>query len=145
MRGSYRKQGTCGVYALIDPRTKELRYVGGSANIEARYKSHVSGSDTPPKRKAWVFELRAAGLKPELVVLAACPPERLKELERAHLDRQKRLGHADLNTHLRITDGRTKAAIIAENEELKRRLQLAICNKSQVNYCPICPNLPRGA
>lgn len=59
----------CWVYALVDPRTSEVRYVGASQNLRQRTREHArgfSGSQTVGK---WTRELRKAGLKPQVYLL----------------------------------------------------------------------------
>jgi hypothetical protein len=58
------------IYALIDPRTLEVRYVGKSNDPDIRYNDHCS----PRKRDfdgikfRWIRELSELGLKPKLEV-----------------------------------------------------------------------------
>lgn len=55
------------VYALIDPRTGLIRYVGMSVNPAARFAGHMS---TPViSIRAWIQELQALGLTPRMAVL----------------------------------------------------------------------------
>lgn len=58
------------IYALVDPRTDEVRYVGATIDVTRRYRAHLTHQldrDTP--RAAWLNELLALGLKPELLVI----------------------------------------------------------------------------
>jgi len=62
--------GTVFIYALKEPDTGEIRYVGKSENPHKRFQSHIY----PPKseksyRANWVRSLRTRGLKPELEIL----------------------------------------------------------------------------
>lgn len=58
------------VYALGDPRTGELRYVGCTADLERRFADHCAASyDT--STYAWCRELGNLGLEPVLVCLQA--------------------------------------------------------------------------
>lgn len=59
------------VYALLDPRTETVYYVGQTTDLENRYYAHLSpnkGRKLTPveKRNA---ELKAVGIRPELIVL----------------------------------------------------------------------------
>ncbi len=57
------------IYALCDPRTGEVRYVGCSSKPYQRYGSHLArhGWNTP--KIEWVAELRALHLHPRLWIL----------------------------------------------------------------------------
>jgi len=60
------------VYALSDPRTDEIRYVGIAQDIYQRYAQHLSQTPSSNEKKdAWISELRAAGIVPRLIVLEA--------------------------------------------------------------------------
>ena len=66
-----------GVYGLTDPIADHVVYVGRSANIGQRFRSHVSGDgDTyfgtlRSKKREWLFDLKYyEGRKPGLIVLS---------------------------------------------------------------------------
>lgn len=56
------------VYALCDPRTGDVRYVGQATDVYKRYAFHLLYSPDGP-RKAWLEELKQIGRLPVLVVL----------------------------------------------------------------------------
>jgi hypothetical protein len=58
------------IYALTDPRTDEVRYVGQTKYQQKRYKQHIQGfdEDNIPKQR-WVDELKAVGLLPTYSIL----------------------------------------------------------------------------
>lgn len=74
------------IYALIDPRTRETRYVGKTnVKMRIRFTSHMR--DKRPSRKLnWLLSLKAAGLQPEIEVLEDLgensPKETWQEAER---------------------------------------------------------------
>lgn len=51
------------IYALIDPRDGNVRYIGLTEYPDARLKQHIQGDGNIPKRK-WVSELNRLGLSP---------------------------------------------------------------------------------
>lgn len=64
------------VYGLMDPRTDEIRYVGGSEEPTQRETRHyVSPDRNNPKLVAWIDELHHTDLEPELVILYAARPQ----------------------------------------------------------------------
>ena len=64
------------IYGLIDPRTHRIRYVGKSVHLEQRWRDHVREARYDISRRTlkglWVRDLRAAGLRPDLIVLEEC-------------------------------------------------------------------------
>lgn len=74
------------VYALIDPRDAELRYVGQTADEPARrLRSHLDpwrlDYESTPKT-AWIKSLLAQGIEPEMIVLEQTTVELVDERER---------------------------------------------------------------
>lgn len=58
------------VYALIDPLTDEVRYIGSSCNAKRRYIKHISDHDKSNLNKqAWIDGLKNQGMRPSLVIL----------------------------------------------------------------------------
>lgn len=76
------------IYALQDPRTKEFRYVGASANATARLKQHIMYTATDNKKagtaakRVWLTELAQAGLEPYLVTLEVANKPKVSEREK---------------------------------------------------------------
>jgi hypothetical protein len=64
------------IYALIDPRTHRVGYVGKTDNPDKRLFDHVRQARHKVGRNtlkgAWLRELTALGLRPDLLVLEEC-------------------------------------------------------------------------
>lgn len=65
------------IYALVDPRTREIRYVGKAADPQRRLSGHMRDSVLRrynDKRTCWLKSLKALGIVPSIVILE-CVPE----------------------------------------------------------------------
>lgn len=86
------------IYALIDPRTQQCRYVGKTKNPKARMQQHAN-----PKwgyglyRKHWVESVLASGYKPEMVVLEDVEGEAWRESEQFWIANRKFMGASLVN------------------------------------------------
>lgn len=91
------KPTTGTVYALKDPRNGETRYIGATTvTLKVRLRRHLS--KTAPRVQAWIEELRAAGLRPEIVPLhEAVPVDDLRDAEHEEITRLIAVGAALLN------------------------------------------------
>jgi predicted GIY-YIG superfamily endonuclease len=61
------------IYVLRHPVTKEVRYVGQTANLEQRLYAHCHTVVTDTYKHRWVRLLRKQQLYPEMLVLEAVP------------------------------------------------------------------------
>jgi len=57
----YREPKCVAIYALTDPRTNEIRYVGSSRNPKARLSKHNSCELVNSAKDSWVMELKFHG------------------------------------------------------------------------------------
>lgn len=58
------------IYALIDPRNDEIKYIGRALYLKTRYKQHVTSTASSPLVKEWIKELKTIGKKPNIKVIA---------------------------------------------------------------------------
>lgn len=56
------------IYALADPHTKAIRYVGKTNNLERRYYQHCNTDEDTPKG-VWIQDLRQEGYAPAMLLL----------------------------------------------------------------------------
>lgn len=59
------------IYALCDPVTHEIRYIGKTNDPARRYNCHLASGRIKSVRK-WIKSLLPLHLKPELIILASC-------------------------------------------------------------------------
>lgn len=85
------------IYALVDPRTNAVRYIGKADDPEARLLQHVQPAQLDryrSRKNSWLKGLLAIGLAPELHIIdAAVPVEQIDEAERFHIYMHLELGH----------------------------------------------------
>lgn len=60
------------IYALVDPVTHAVRYVGKSNNPARRLIIHVSGDKCNTWKDRWLAQLKACGMRPDLRILEEC-------------------------------------------------------------------------
>lgn len=87
------------IYALVDPRTLEPRYIGRSVHPEVRYAQHTAGCTTKGLGD-WFGELRKerrAEARPFLMLLDRVKPEWADEAEDWWIQEGKRRGWKLLN------------------------------------------------
>ncbi len=56
------------IYALIDPETREFRYIGKTTRPKERLQNHMNEKSNC-HRSHWLQSLKAKGLKPEMVII----------------------------------------------------------------------------
>lgn len=88
------------IYALKDPDTGQIRYVGKSANPEKRLRVHLCDTRNN-HRTSWINNLKLANLTPVLVIIDEVPESEWPQLECAYLQYFRECGF-DLANH---TDG----------------------------------------
>ncbi|MFN7301685.1 MAG: NUMOD1 domain-containing DNA-binding protein [Bacteroidota bacterium] len=59
------------IYALIDPLTNNIRYIGKTVNLASRYSFHVNDKSNTYKVN-WIKSLQTQNLKPIMVVIDKC-------------------------------------------------------------------------
>jgi hypothetical protein len=84
------------IYALRDPDSQEIRYIGKSLNPWKRLSSHIKDKDKTPKT-CWIHKLLNQHKKPILDVLDKVKEEYWKEVECLYIAYYKKLGHPLLN------------------------------------------------
>lgn len=61
------------IYALIDPNTDDVRYVGRSQTPKLRLQAHLrSGNKNVTERERWLHSLKLQNQSPKMVILQQC-------------------------------------------------------------------------
>lgn len=89
------------LYALVDPDTEEIRYVGTTKNIQSRYVKHLKSGKTTPV-KDWVKSLLLENKYPKLKILEILKTRsaiRKWEIESELINRYRHQGYNLLNVY----------------------------------------------
>ncbi len=89
------------IYALLDPRTDEIRYIGKTVNPNARLRQHIKTRRTVTHCTLWIDTLLAESVKPVMKVLETCDKSNGSTQERWWIAEGKKAGLRLTN----LTDG----------------------------------------
>lgn len=85
------------IYALIDPRTGRIRYVGKTVDLKKRLKAHLRANEKGPKDR-WIRRLQEKDLEPKVEVLEKCAESKWEAREKYWIKKMRRKeGSALLN------------------------------------------------
>jgi hypothetical protein len=110
------------IYALIDPRSDCLRYIGQATNVRKRLWRHMhprSGDVT--HRACWIRSLRAASLTPRVEVLEVVQGSSVNERERFYIALFRAMG-ADLVNRAEGGEGGPVRQGMRSSEETRARI-----------------------
>lgn len=87
------------IYALADPETDEIRYVGKADCVKERFASHMREAKTGKQSHKcnWIRQVTDKSLKPKLVVLEEVSQKDWKKAEIYYIEQFKKLGHGLTN------------------------------------------------
>lgn len=125
---------TTNIYALIDPITLHIRYVGKANNVSQRYRAHLNKARKHQAHKLnWINSLKKQKLKPILYVLDVVPMEDWIFWERYWISQVKTWGF-DLLNYTTGGDGCT-----FENQtSFKKGNKSWNEGKGNIKICEIC-------
>jgi hypothetical protein len=92
--------GTVFIYALLDPETGKIRYVGKAKNLGNRLSRHLRDK-TVNHRTSWIKNLASRGLQPAMELLDTVPVSEWQFWEREYIRVFRALGMNLVNS----TDG----------------------------------------
>ena len=108
------------IYALIDPITREPRYVGKSDRPKIRLLQHEKDGSNSHKAN-WIKCLKRRGLRPELSILCAVNKTKWEEVEKHYILKFRMLGYKLTN----ICDG---GQGVTHTPEIRAKLSAAVKN-----------------
>lgn len=104
------------IYALIDPRNKQVRYIGQTIQkLPRRVQGHLYRNDHNPHKVAWLNQLRSLGLKPIAEVLEEVDDIVADEKEQYYIAKYRNFGDWLLNAD---SGGRQNREISDETRKL---------------------------
>lgn len=74
-----RSYGNGYVYALVDPRTNEVRYIGSTNNLLRRLNEHMRLYGGNKRKNAWLKELKDSSMLPYALTLEVLEDERYNQ------------------------------------------------------------------
>lgn len=102
------------VYALVDPRTKVIRYVGQTSSPNSRLLSHLNGGSNASVQE-WIAELTGLGAWPQMVILRVAPRSEANQAESDEIALRYQCGSPLLNkVSLPADFGKAKQAAASE-------------------------------
>lgn len=113
------------IYALIDPRTNEVRYVGKSNNPKKRYVRHISCKDNGKYKNRWIKQLIKINLLPILNIIEECDESKWSEREQCWIKYYRELGCRLTN----LTDGGEGSIGYIPTEETRKKLSDSLKGK----------------
>jgi hypothetical protein len=99
------------IYCLIDPITKEVRYIGKSNNPNQRLVEHIKYSKYNSYKDNWIFGLKNKGLFPELFILDEVIQDEWSFWEKYYISLYKSWGFKLTN----LTEGGDGNSLVSEN------------------------------
>lgn len=123
------------IYALIDPRDENVRYVGKSNNVNSRYSYHINEykSKQISKKINWIKSLYKIGLKPELLILDEVPVLEWEFWEIHYISLFKFYGYKLTNSTIG-GDHSGSSLGIKRSEETKIKMRLAASKRTPEFY-----------
>ena len=114
------------LYALIDPRTDDLRYIGKTTSPKRRYQEHLRGRTTREKswKASWIQSVLNAGALPEMVLIESGIGEAWRERE-AHWIEELR----DCCRLVNMREGGYGPSMVAISDETRKKISRAAKNR----------------
>lgn len=114
------KMKTAFIYALKEPETGEIRYIGKANDPQKRFLAHLRREESN-HRVCWIKKLLQAGKQPQLEIIDEIPFEYWQQLEVAYIEFFKESGCRLVNGTL----GGDESLGAKASEETRRKLSEA--------------------
>lgn len=119
------------IYALCEPGTRIVRYIGKANNPKKRFGEHLLHSKKNDAHKnCWIRSLLAVGQRPELVILSETPSVTWQAEEMRYIAAAHGLG-------IRLTNS-TDGGDGCHNPSLETRARLSAANKGRIHTPETC-------
>lgn len=122
---------TCYIYALVDPQTDEIFYVGSSIWLEYRFNSYIHGRTNKANQER-IEQITANGYEFKMRILEKVPEEMRLEREKEWIDRLREEGASLTNIRLIDKEKTQQRQIIAIiPDELHYAFKIATIRQGQ--------------
>jgi group I intron endonuclease len=132
------------IYALCEPGTRIIRYIGKVNDIKKRLKSHSEDSVRYNTHRAiWMRKILASGLKPEALILKSVPMKEWQEWEMSYIRNARMLGFDLVNKLSPESRKKLSESIRGEkhygfgkkrSEETRYKISLALRGNKSPNF-----------
>lgn len=111
------------IYALCEPGTRTIRYIGKSSNLERRLREHVLISPNYDSHLGhWVNKLLDQKLEPAMIFLKEVPETEWEDWERCYIRNAKMLG-------FKLVNGTEGGEGITFTPEIRKKISVALTGK----------------
>jgi hypothetical protein len=117
------KNNTTYIYALCDPDTNQVRYIGKADNLQKRLKRHMGGYEPRPTYKSnWVKSLKKLNKRPIIMILEEVQRDSWQEAEKRWIDYYRKQG-ANLTNMVDGGIGGNTTPVFSKEERQRRSKQ----------------------
>lgn len=128
------------IYALLDPTTNQIKYIGQTNNIERRFNDHLSSSlneksDSYNTYKArWIRKLLSNNIKPIIQIVEECENLEQSNLkERFHIEKLTNEGHKLTNSYVSdVTEFSLETKEKMSNAKKGKKLEEIVGNEKAI-------------
>lgn len=116
------------IYALLDPRTDEIRYIGKTTDVSRRLRRHRTETGKT-YRHNWLKQLRDDGLQPSIVILEVTLKEIWEQREAHWIKYFSEMGCRLTN----LATGGNGAPGVSPSEETRAKISASVKSQWEIN------------